>query len=57
MTIKNIQVYDVQGRLIAERKNVKANTAILDNLKAKNQMILVKVSGENNQVVTKKVVN
>ena len=57
MAINNIQVYDVQGKLIAERKNVKANTAALENLTANDQVILVKVSGENNQVVTKKVVN
>jgi hypothetical protein len=57
MAINTIQVYDVQGRLIAERKNVKATTATLDNLKANNQVLLVKVSGENNQVFTKKVVN
>ena len=57
LAIDAIQVYDIQGRLIAERKNVKANTATLDNLKANNQVLLVKVSSENNQVVTKKVVN
>ena len=57
MAISTIQVYDVQGRLIAERKNVKATTATLDNLKANNQVLLVKVVGENNQAVTKKVVN
>jgi hypothetical protein len=57
MAMNTIQVYDVQGRLIAERKNVKATTATLDNLKANNQVLLVKVSGENNQVVTKKVAN
>jgi len=57
LAIDAIQVYDIQGRLIAERKNVKATTATLENLKANNQVLLVKVSGENNQVVTKKVMN
>ena len=55
--IESIQVYDVQGRLVAERKNVKATAAILDNLKANNQVLLVKISGVNNEEVTKKVVN
>jgi hypothetical protein len=50
-------VYDVQGRLIADRKNVKSSTAALENLKATNQVVLVKISGEDNSVVTKKVVN
>ncbi|TRX29414.1 choice-of-anchor D domain-containing protein [Flavobacterium franklandianum] len=57
MVINTIQVYDVQGRLLAERKNVKATTTTLENLIANNQVLLVKVSGENNQVVVKKVVN
>jgi hypothetical protein len=55
--INTIQVYDVEGRLIAERKNVKAATAILENLKANNQLLLVKVVGENNEMVTKKIVH
>ncbi|WP_310560412.1 T9SS sorting signal type C domain-containing protein [Flavobacterium sp.] len=57
MAINSIQVYDVQGRLIAERKNINATTALLDNLKANNQVLLVKVLGANNQSVSKTVVN
>ena len=57
ITINSIQVYDVQGRLIAERKNLKSSTTTLDNLKANNQVLLVKISGEDNSVVTKKVLN
>ena len=57
IAINSIQVYDVQGRLIAERKNVKSSAATLENLKANNQVLLVKISGEDNSVVTKKVVN
>jgi hypothetical protein len=57
MAINTIQVYDVQGRLLAERKGLKTTTAILENLKANNQVLLVKVLGANNKVVTKKVVN
>lgn len=56
-TISNIKVYDIQGRLIAEQKNVKATSTSLHNLKASNQVLIVKISGENNQVVTKKVLN
>ncbi|WP_396186881.1 T9SS sorting signal type C domain-containing protein [Flavobacterium sp.] len=57
IAINSIQVYDVQGRLIADRKNVKSSTAALENLKANNQVVLVKISAEDNSVVTKKVVN
>jgi hypothetical protein len=57
MSIASIKVYDIQGRLIAEQKNVKANVATINNLKATNQVLVVKVTSEDNKVVTKKVVN
>ena len=56
VVIDNIQVYDVQGRLIIERKNVKSTTAELDTIKVNNQVLLVKISSDTNEVVTKKVV-
>ncbi|TRX23303.1 T9SS sorting signal type C domain-containing protein [Flavobacterium franklandianum] len=55
--IKSIKVYDVQGRLIAEQNNVKANTASISNLKANNQVLIVRVTGEDNSEVNKKVMN
>ena len=56
-TISNIKVYDIQGRVIAEQKNVNATTATITNLRASHQVVLVKVTGADNTVVTKKVVN
>jgi hypothetical protein len=56
VAINNVKVFDIQGRLVAERKNVKSNTASFSNLKA-NQVLIVKVASENNAVVTKKVLN
>ena len=55
--IQSVQVYDIQGRLIAEQNNVKSNTATIKNLKANNQVLIVKISDENNNVVAKKVLN
>ena len=55
--INNIKVYDMQGRLIAEQKNVKANTAAINNLKVENQVLIVRVTGEDNSEVTKKLLN
>lgn len=55
--INSIKVYDVQGRLIAEQNNVKANTASISNLKANNQVLIVRVNCEDNSEVTKKVIN
>ena len=53
--IKNIKVYDLLGRMVAEQKDVKANTASINNLKANNQVLIVKISGEDNAELTKKV--
>jgi hypothetical protein len=57
LAIATVKVYDIQGRLIAEQKNVKANTTAINNLKVTNQVLVVQVTSEDNKVVTKKVVN
>jgi hypothetical protein len=54
--INTVKIFDVQGRLIAEQKNVKSNTASFSNLKA-NQALIVQVSSDDNKVVSKKIVN
>jgi hypothetical protein len=54
--ISNIKVFDIQGRLVSEQKNVKSNTATISNL-GLNQALIVQVSTEDNKVVSKKVVN
>ena len=57
VAISNIKVYDIQGRLIFELHDVKANTAAINNLKANKQVLVLKITGVDNSVVTKKVVN
>jgi Right handed beta helix region len=56
VAINTIEVYDVQGRLLAAQKNVKATTATINNLKAINQVLIVKITSEDKSVVSKKVV-
>ena len=56
-TINNVTVYDVQGRLIAQKVNVKSTTAVINNLRASNQVLIVRIEGEDNSVVTKKLLN
>jgi hypothetical protein len=55
--MNNIKVFDIQGRVVAERNNVKANTTSIQNLKASNQVLIVKVTTDDNQVISKKVEN
>jgi hypothetical protein len=57
VAMSNIKVFDIQGRLVAEQKNLKSTTAVFNNLRAKNQVLIVKITGANNNVVTKKIVN
>ncbi|MCF6130182.1 YDG domain-containing protein [Flavobacterium sp. AS60] len=55
--IANVKVYDLQGRLITEQKEVNATSTSIKNLRASQQVLIVKVTTQDNKVVTKKVVN
>lgn len=57
VVIANIKVYDLQGKLVAEQKNVDATATTVKDLKAANQVLVVKVTSQDGSVVTKKVVN
>jgi len=57
LAINGVKVYDIQGRLLNEQKKLKVNAAVVSNLRAKNQILIVKVVGENNSVVSKKIMN
>ena len=57
VAISNIKVFDMQGRLIIEQKNLKSTSAVISNLKATHQVLIVKITSEDNSMVTKKVVN
>jgi hypothetical protein len=54
--IKSIQVYDVLGRMLLDRKNMEENKCIISTLKKENQTLIIKVELENNQVITKKLI-
>ena len=55
--IDTIEVNDIQGRLIAHQKALKLTTAIINNLNATKQVLIVKVKDQNGKVVIKKTVN
>ena len=58
IAIHNIKVYDIQGKLIAEQKDVNKNTATITDLDSVyNQVLIVKVSNVDGNLVYKKVVN
>lgn len=54
--MKNVQIYDIQGRLLIEQKDINATTTKLE-VGTTNQVLIVKVTSNDNVVVTKKVIN
>ena len=57
VSLNEIQVFDIQGRFLAALKNVNATTAVIKDLKAAHQVLIVKISDQNNNVISKKVLN
>ncbi len=55
--MKNVKVFDIQGRLILEQKEVNATTTTLKNLVAGKQAVLIQITSDDNRVVTKKAIN
>lgn len=53
--MNNVKVYDIQGRLLVEQKDVNAATAKLA-ISSTNQVLIVKVTSKEGTIVTKKVV-
>jgi len=54
--IKDVLVYDVLGRVITEKKNINGNTTELTNVRPTQSPLIVKVTLENGQTITKKVI-
>ncbi len=54
--IKNIVVYDVLGKTLIDLQNVQQNELTISQLKPTTNMILVKVTLENDAVIVKKVI-
>lgn len=54
--IRNIQVYDVLGRLIFTKENADENKITINSIAAQNQALIIKIELENNQIVSKKLI-
>lgn len=57
VVMKNVKVFDIQGRLIAEQKAVNATSTAFRDLRLSQQVLIIQVTSEDNIVVNKKVVN
>lgn len=56
MHMQDVVIYDIAGRLLASQKDINQTTTSFTTLPTTEQVLLVKITGENGAVVTKKVV-
>lgn len=54
--MKNVTIYDVRGREIASKKQIGSTAVVFTTLPLTQQVLLVKIEGENGGTVTKKIV-
>ncbi|UTN05090.1 T9SS sorting signal type C domain-containing protein [Flavobacterium bizetiae] len=54
--IKEVSVFDITGKLLYNKKKVGNNELQIQNLQSGNQVLLVKITLENNFTVTKKII-
>ena len=55
MIMTDVKVFDIRGRLVAQKSNINASETVINAGNA-NQVLIVKITSESNQTVTKKVV-
>jgi len=56
VTMKEISIYDVRGRLLYSNANVNAVQFAIDNLAAEQQVLIVQVMGEDDSRTSKKII-
>ena len=54
--LNNVKVYDIRGRLLFEKSNIKSTTTILEGFAPQQQVLMVQMTDNANRVVTKKVI-
>ncbi|MCD0464567.1 T9SS sorting signal type C domain-containing protein [Flavobacterium sp. ENC] len=54
--IKEVTIYDISGKLLYSKKKVSATELQITNLQSANQVLLVKVTLDNEHTLTKKVI-
>jgi hypothetical protein len=55
--ITNVKIFDILGRFIQEKTKVNAKETSIDVSRLANQVFIVKITGENNAILTKKIMN
>jgi hypothetical protein len=57
ITMKEIQVFDILGRLIFKKSNINATTTVLTALTETKEVLFLKITSEDNVTVTVKIIN
>jgi hypothetical protein len=57
VVIKNVKVFDMMGRLIVEQKELNTTSTSLKDLGDTHQVLIVKITTSNDEIITKKIIN
>jgi hypothetical protein len=57
ITMKNVQLFDLNGRLIFKKENVNNSQTTIDGSSFANQVLIVKITSDDKKEVSKKLVN
>jgi len=55
--LNNVKLFDVRGRLIAEKSKINSNETSIEIARFANEVLIVKITSDDNKVVNKKVAN
>jgi hypothetical protein len=55
--LKEIEVYDVTGRLVYKESNINSTLGILSQMKAPNEVLFLKIISNDNQTISRKLIN
>jgi PQQ-dependent dehydrogenase (s-GDH family) len=55
--IDTVKIFDISGRLIFEKTNIKANETSIESAKFGNQFLIVKITFEDQKILNKKIKN
>lgn len=54
--IQEVVVFDILGKVVYHKKKIDANALKISNLQSGNQVLLVKVTLENENIISKKII-
>ena len=53
---KEVKIFDIRGRLVAEKNNINATDVNFSQLNTAQQVLLVQITTEAGELITKKVI-